>query len=68
MNRQQELALGIAHQTEALAIAEVALATLRESVRRSVEVHAALERIKEELVEANRQVSGPQYVPAAVAS
>lgn len=66
MNRQQERARAIAHQTEAYAVLDVVRASLREAVMRLVEVYAATEKIQTELVEANRQVSGPEFVEARV--
>lgn len=67
---REERARTLAHQTEAYAIADVAMSALRESTRRNVEAYAALQKIKTELVKANTLVSGPQYVvaPEQVAS
>lgn len=67
---REERARTLAHQTEAFAIADVAMSALLEATRRNAEAYAALKRIKTEIVAANTLVSGPQYVsaPEAVAS
>lgn len=62
MNRQQERARAIAHQTEAHAEIDSLMTAIRDAVSRLVEAHAAAKRAQSELVEANRQVSGPEYV------
>lgn len=66
MNRPSEKARALAHTTEALCIASTAKSGLREAVRRCVELDAALTRIEIELVQANRQISGPEYVAERV--
>lgn len=66
MTRQQERARALAHQTEAYAELDSVMNAIREAVSRLVEAHAAANRSQRELVEANRLVSGPEFVaPAA---
>lgn len=67
MNRE-ERARTLAHQTEAHAELDSVMTSLRDAVSRLVEAHAAAKRAQANLVEANRQVSGPQYVAERVAS
>jgi hypothetical protein len=67
MNRE-ERARTLAHQTEAFAEFDSVMLAIRDAVTRLVEAHAAAKRAQSELVEANRQVSGPEYVAERVAS
>lgn len=66
MIKQSEKARALAHQTEAFAEIDSVMTAIREAVTRLVEAHAAAKRAQGELVEANRQVSGPQYVAERV--
>lgn len=68
MNRPSEKARALQHTVEAYAIADVAMSSLREAVTRCVEAHHALKRIQLELAEANRQISGPEYVQERISA
>lgn len=62
MNRQQDKARTLAHQTEALAEIDSVMSLIREAVNRLVEAHAGASRSHRQLVAANTLVSGPQFV------
>jgi hypothetical protein len=62
---REERARTLAHQTEAFAEIDSVMLAIRDAVTRLVEAHAAAKRAQSELAEANRQVSGPEYVQAA---